>query len=58
MRDSLAEEERKTCDAVKTLVILEREIERQKRNIVASCLDFNLYNAFRILDLQEKGFVT
>jgi hypothetical protein len=32
-----------------------KELERAKIDLVMSCLDFNLFDAFRMLDHEQKG---
>ena len=35
-----------------------KELERAKIDLVLSCLDFNLFDAYRLLDLQQRGAIT
>ena len=39
-------------------VLLERELERGKIDLIEQCDDFNLYDAFRMIDSQVKGRVS
>ena len=36
----------------------EKEAEYAKIELVQRCLDFNLYDAFRVVDLGGRGYVT
>jgi hypothetical protein len=38
--------------------LMVKELERTKIDLVLSCLDFNLFDAFRILDLKQSGSVS
>lgn len=38
-------------------VAMDREVEKLKQDLVSSCLDFNLFDAFRLLDKSNKRFV-
>lgn len=39
-------------------MVLDREIELAKLDLLNSCPDFNLYDAFKIVDDDGKGYVT
>jgi Ca2+-binding EF-hand superfamily protein len=43
--------------AFRELLLLERELERAKVDLTESCSDFNLYDAFKILDRGTKGWI-
>ena len=36
---------------------MDREVEKLKEDLVSSCLDFNLYDAFDLLDRANRRFV-
>jgi Ca2+-binding EF-hand superfamily protein len=35
-----------------------KELQRAKADIVLSCLDFNLFDAFRLVDIRGQGNIT
>jgi hypothetical protein len=35
-----------------------KELQRAKADIVLSCLDFNLFDAFRLIDIRGQGNIT
>lgn len=37
---------------------MERDVEAAKSELIQRCLDFNLYDAFRLVDLAGRGYVT
>jgi len=39
-------------------VSAESHLEQAKQDLVSRCLDFNLYDAFRLVDLAGRGYVT
>ncbi len=36
---------------------MDRELEKSKIDIIETCFDFNLYDAFRLIDQLGKGYV-
>jgi Ca2+-binding EF-hand superfamily protein len=39
-------------------LLLDRELEKAKIDLIDTCADFNLYDAFRLIDKDAKGYVT
>ena len=39
------------------MLLLERELERAKVDLITTCPDFNLYDAFKLLDRGTKGWI-
>ena len=44
--------------AFKEQIILERDLEKSKIDLIETCPDFNLFDAFRMIDRDAKGYVT
>lgn len=42
---------------MKEEIILERELEKAKIDLIETCYDFNLFDAFRMLDRGGKGYI-
>ena len=51
------EDEDELLKAFREQLLLERELERAKIDLIQSCSDFNLYDAFKILDKDTKGWI-
>ena len=51
-------DERELIKAFKEQLILDRELEKSKFDLIDSCPDFNLYDAFRLIDRDSIGYVT
>ena len=45
-------------DKLKDHIVLQREIERTRGQLVEEHMDFNLYDAWEGLDKHRKGFLT
>jgi hypothetical protein len=43
--------------AFKEQLLIERDLEKAKIDLFESCSDFNLFDAFKIIDSQGKGYV-
>lgn len=39
-------------------MILDRDLEKAKIDLLDSCPDFNLYDAFRVIDRDGKSYAT
>jgi len=39
-------------------LILDRDLEKCKIDLFESCFDFNLFDAFHLLDSGSKGYIT
>ena len=50
-------DENELIRAFKEQLILERELEKAKIDLVESCPDFNLFDAFSIIDTDRKGYL-
>ena len=51
-------DENELVKAFREQLILEREIEKAKIDLIESCFDFNLFDAFRLVDRDGKGYAT
>jgi hypothetical protein len=52
------EDENELTKAFKEQIILDRDLEKSKIDLVDTCYDFNLFDAFRLLDKDAKGYLT
>jgi len=52
------EDQNELIKAFREQILLERELERAKVDLIDACTDFNLYNAFKIIDKDTRGYVT
>lgn len=43
--------------ALKEQIILERDLEKAKIDMIDTCPDFNLFDAFRLIDKSAKGYI-
>ena len=39
-------------------MLLDRELEKAKVDLLETCIDFNLYDAFRLLDREGRGYIS
>ena len=44
--------------AFKEQLILDRDLEKAKQDLFDSCSDFNLFDAFKIIDPYSKSYAT
>ena len=45
-------------DKVRDFIVLSRELERVKQQLVEEHMEYNVYDAWEVLDRHRKGFVT
>lgn len=53
-----AQDENELIKAFKEELLLERDLEKAKRELVEACHDYNLYDAFKVIDRDNKGFAS